>query len=483
MENADTDFQKTPGNRREKPSEKSQIDLVVVEEHHEVLEYWFDAANKGKIPKSGNVLLHIDAHSDMAPPEMVDGYPVFRWPQNKREVKAMMQSNDVFIQAAAMTGFFKKVIWVWPSWDEETHDGDHVSQKYGGGVTVFSRNKNEQQFCECQYSENDNTKKHCQYVNRTMFSVEADYDGSPIEAKYCDIKTDMFFQQLVDYSALNKLILGQLVGKDESLLLDIDEDFFGCVLRGHSLVDAGIPWNFVEEIDDIMNEIFCPRFTKEEHIAHSFMQVMLALVIKHCKSSEAASVSCITPKNPTSKEFASEVNRVIKGYSEKGIFCNRSIKGRQRRLEIMLEYFIQLTVPQIRACSDLGFCLDTSPRSFQGGGFHVCHGANEPNSTVVTQHLPGENELRLRLKRLRRMLKVGKYPTPAMVTLCRSVRDGYTAVKYFEDIEETVLDSIHDSREDVNFNVIYDINLLGGIKGWPSRQRDAHVRKATKNVT
>jgi hypothetical protein len=34
----------------------------------------------------------------MAPPEMVDGYPVFKWPQNRREVTAMMQSNDVFIQ-------------------------------------------------------------------------------------------------------------------------------------------------------------------------------------------------------------------------------------------------------------------------------------------------------------------------------------------------------------------------------------------------
>jgi hypothetical protein len=34
----------------------------------------------------------------MAPPEMLDDYPVFRRPKNKREVKAMMQSNDVFIQ-------------------------------------------------------------------------------------------------------------------------------------------------------------------------------------------------------------------------------------------------------------------------------------------------------------------------------------------------------------------------------------------------
>ena len=47
--------------------------------------------------------LHIDAHSDMAPPEMVEDYPVFRWPKDNRDVKAMMQSNDVFIQVNIIT--------------------------------------------------------------------------------------------------------------------------------------------------------------------------------------------------------------------------------------------------------------------------------------------------------------------------------------------------------------------------------------------
>jgi hypothetical protein len=39
----------------------------------------------------------------MAPPEMVEDYPVFRWPKDNREVKAMMQSNDVFIQVNIIT--------------------------------------------------------------------------------------------------------------------------------------------------------------------------------------------------------------------------------------------------------------------------------------------------------------------------------------------------------------------------------------------
>lgn len=457
---------------------KSQVDLVVVEEHHEVLEYWFDAANKGIIPKSGNVLLHIDAHSDMAPPEMVDDYPVFRWPKDNREVKAMMQSNDVFIQAAVMSGLFKKVIWVWPSWDEDTHDGDDISLKYGGGVTTFDIPDNEQHFCECQYSKDGKTKQECQFVNRTMFSEDEDYDGSDIKPKDCDIKGNIVYQQIVDYNALNKLTLGQLVGEGESLLLDIDEDFFGCVLRGHHLVDAGIPWDTVEEIDDLTSEVFCPGLTAHEGIANRFMQVILALIIKHCKSSEEASVACVTPRNPTSKALSIDINRVVKNYLGKGIFCAMSRSIRQQRLEKLIEYFLDLTVPQIRACADLGFCMQTSPRSYQANGFQLCHGANEPNTTIVTQHSPGENELILRLRRVRRMLRTQSYPTPGMVTLCRSVRDGYTSVKYFDDIEESVIESVLNSRKDVTFNVIYDINLLGGEKGWPSRR----MRKTTKNV-
>ena len=379
-----------------------------------------------------------------------------------------------------MTGLFSKVIWVWPSWDEESHDEDNLVQNFGGGVTVLNK-VDQQYFCECQYGENGTTKKNCQFVNRTLFAEDEDYDGSEIEAKYCDIKGKIVFQQIADYTALNQLLLGQLVKEGETLLLDIDEDFFGCVLRGHSLVNAGIHWNEVEEIDDLLNELFCPPLTEHEETANRFMQTILALVIKHCKTSKEDAVACVTPRNPKSKKFSSDINRLINGYMNKNIFCDIAKNERQKRMEMLIEYFIQLTIPQIRACVDLGFCMQTSPRSYQANGFQLCHGANEPNTTIVTQHYPGENELNLRFKRIHRMLRAGKYPTPGMVTLCRSVRDGYTSVDYFEDIEENVLKSIRDGRQDVNFNVIYDINLLGGKEGWPSRKMDSHMKKRRKN--
>lgn len=378
-----------------------------------------------------------------------------------------------------MAGLFKKVIWVWPSWDEETHEADDISQIFGNGIVVTGKN-GDRQFCDCHFAKDGKTKTECQFVNRTLFSRNEDYDGSKIDVKHCDVKQSGIHQEIVDYNALNKLVLGQLVAQGDSLLLDIDEDFFGCVLRGQSLVDKNMPWNEVEEIDSLLNELICPQLTAHEELGNRFMQLLLALVVKHCKSSKEDAVACVDPKTRKGKAFTSEVNRVANSYLNKGIFCETSITEQQKRLEMLLEYFIHLSVEQIRACAELGFCMQTSPRSYHANGFQLCHGANEPNTTIVTTHLPGENELYLRLKRLHRMLHAGKYPRPRMVTLCRSVRDGYTPVEYFKNIEKTVIESILSSRDDVTFNVTYDVNLLGGKRGWPARKNDVYIRKKEK---
>ena len=37
-----------------------------------------------------------------------------------------------------MSGLFKKIIWVWPSWDEQTHEKDDISRVFGGGWTEIT---------------------------------------------------------------------------------------------------------------------------------------------------------------------------------------------------------------------------------------------------------------------------------------------------------------------------------------------------------
>lgn len=470
-------------NLNQRLKQRSEVDLVVVEEHHEVLEYWFEAANKGIIPKSGNVLLHIDAHSDMAPPEIVENYPLFRWPKNKVEIKVMMQSNDVFIQAAAMSGLFKKVIWVWPSWDEESHDSDDLNRYFGGGWTFITVNgEKEKALCECEIKKDGITKNECQYINKTSFSVDENYDGTEMDPKECTIEGKIKYQEIVDYNALNKVKSAELVQEGESLLLDIDQDFFGCVLRGKSLIDAGISWDVVEEIDELLEEVFCPKVIEHEELSNDLMQRILSLIVKKCKKSEKNSKACVTPQDRVYKEFTSDLNKILKLSSSQEIFCEMEKESRESKLSLLIEAFVQLNLQQLKALTNTGFCMQTSHRSYSSPGFQLCHGANEPNSTMVTVHMPGKNELQLRLNRLRRIIQAKSYPVPQMVTLCRSIRDGYTPVSYFAHIEKHVIESVRKSKAGVNFNIIYDQNLLAGKKGWPARQKKYNLSKPTKRT-
>lgn len=451
---------------------KNEVDLVIVEEHHEVLEYWFKAAREGIIPKSGNILLHIDAHSDMAPPDNVEGYPFFRWPKNKDEIRTMIQSNDVFIQAAAMIGFFKKVIWVWPSWDEVAHDGgSDMTRMFGGGwTTVTFDGQSEKVFCECEYKKDGVTRNVCQFVNRSALAND-EYDGSKIDPKKCMIKGKIELQETVDYIALQRMISGSLVNEEESLLLDIDEDFFGCVLRGKSLVDVGIPWNAVEEIDDLLNEIVCPQVIEHEELGNELMQMVLTLIIKKCQKNKKLSKACVTPQHPVKKDLTSMLSRIARLFINKQIFCEMEQGVLDQRMDLLVERLLRLDIKQLKSFIDIGFCMQTTPRAYESSGFQLCHGANEPNATVVTVHMPDENEVKLRLSRLRRIIQAKTYPTPKMVTLCRSVRDGYTPVPHFQHIEKDIIKSIQTSRPGVKYKVVYDVNLLGGKKGWPSRQK------------
>ncbi|KAJ8318456.1 hypothetical protein KUTeg_003547 [Tegillarca granosa] len=75
----------------------TSLNAYVVEEHHEVLQYWFEAARRKIIPDSGNTLIHIDGHSDMGLPFFYYEFPYFRAPKDRKDIHFMMQRNDIFI--------------------------------------------------------------------------------------------------------------------------------------------------------------------------------------------------------------------------------------------------------------------------------------------------------------------------------------------------------------------------------------------------
>ena len=48
--------------------------------------------------------IHIDGHSDLAPPMYFPGYPFFKWP-TEDQVQLLMQRNDAFIQVHVKLDF------------------------------------------------------------------------------------------------------------------------------------------------------------------------------------------------------------------------------------------------------------------------------------------------------------------------------------------------------------------------------------------
>ncbi|GFR84482.1 UPF0489 protein C5orf22 [Elysia marginata] len=111
---------------REGQKRRSTLPVYVLEEHHEAARYWMWAAQAGVLPRrSGNTLIHVDAHSDLATAIIEPGFPMFKWPKFS-DVSRLVNENDRFIQAVALTGLFSRVVWVWPTWDrsgilEEIH--------------------------------------------------------------------------------------------------------------------------------------------------------------------------------------------------------------------------------------------------------------------------------------------------------------------------------------------------------------------------
>jgi hypothetical protein len=135
------------------------------------------------------------------------------------------------------------------------------------------------------------------------------------------------------------------------------------------------------------------------------------------------------------------------------------------------------TYLKLKAYMDVGVCLNTSPATFgfieeEDIGIILCHGVNTPNNTVNFLHVPSEREVTHRQHILKDVLhQINAISKPKLVTLARSVRDGFTPRNLSGVMERNILQALAPTNMDSMYNVIYDKNLLGGIAGWSSRYK------------
>uniref|UniRef100_A0A0B6Y6V4 Uncharacterized protein n=1 Tax=Arion vulgaris TaxID=1028688 RepID=A0A0B6Y6V4_9EUPU len=469
-----------------------EIPVVVVEEHYEVLKYWFQAADLGVIPRSKNILIHIDSHVDGAVPVDTDNLPLFRYPSSRQEIYNMMQRNDMFIVTAALTGLIDHVIWVWPSWDTTNHDAENnhlIINVEMGFIEIRIQeqiNRHKMDLCACwriQGIDNDENVDASWECHRRNFSeIEAE-NGPDIERSQCQIHSKGMIEimgEMVAAAELRKLKISDL---NSGFILDIDEDFYGCWSDTFALQEAGIEKKDITLISDLITDLLFGLTAHEEHLANEFYSSLLHLVVKLKSHSceikgleQSKKKNCLTNVE-VSNYFIENIPTIIKFLQENGgdaVLRLPDPKHCGLYLQSLLLFFQNFSIKQLKVLADLGICFIVSPSSlyFQNvEKFHVCQGSNSPNNTVVTFHLPTELEIATRTVSLGKILS-SLYKRPSLVTVCRSVRDGYTPKQFFSVIESNVLQSVASTFRGVQFeNIYFDTNLLGGKSGWPHHSK------------
>ena len=282
-------------------------------------------------------------------------------------------------------------------------------------------------------------------------------------------------EQAVDHVALKMLRTKRdWIGASGNIILDVDEDYFGVELAGQRLVDAGLKWNTVELLQMPLKKMFCPKHIDHESLGNRMMRELIGSFISRCRTSVKSNHdTCRAPVGDTQKLIRKMILARRKRYPQ--LFCTKKTKRLFAVTNELTDALYQFKLNHLRALMEFGFCLETSPASLTFrmtgfGSFGLCQGANTPNASVVFLHKPDAAEIRTRTSQLREILEIiDARHRPNVVTLCRSVRDGYTPRSLFSSIESNILDIFKELPG--QYDVVYDENLYGGQGGWPDRHK------------
>lgn len=455
---------------------KEPVGIYIVEEHHEVIPRWFGAARRGLIPKSGNTLIHIDGHADLAPLYYLPGYPFFKWPADK-QLKYLMQTNDAFIQASGIAGLVNRVIWVWPEWDSNNHEAQYVMSTLSlGWVAVRSaenRRQKQRAFCLCLKNE---TGVDC----RSLVDLNGDVNpnktdgGFVIPRHKCNIVRILIVEEIHENKAVSYLGRPEWIAKSESIIIDIDEDYYGCSYAIEPLLSANVSFQRVKRIDELIKAQLCPISTEHERRSDLFLLELISLV----RIKRACDIDK-TLTNSTKCRIASKMN-AVKHFESKlrSLETNQTIRlcknnDDRKVVQVLTQAFSRLRIKDLKALQSVGFCCNTSPKTLDLYGnrkFGICYGMNTPEATAVSVHIPTTSEITSRTILLKGLLrKLNKY-SPRLVTVSRSVRDGYTPRQFFEQIEDNIITALQGSIDQTT-ELHYDKDLLGGKPGWPARHK------------
>ena len=236
-------------------------------------------------------------------------------------------------------------------------------------------------------------------------------------------------------------------------------------------------------VDEALSALLCPRSAQDESAADRFTRRLIRLIVDICRRRASPTLHCRPP------EFDALLTSAFVG--RPSMFCATTAARVKMAWRSLAEILVRIPPARLLSVLEMGFCLDVAPRTHNFGrepgigDFVVCYGANEPNSTLVYHHTPSFDQLdtqmrsfdRLVAQLLRQTAAVTKDRVdgrqqrrgPVLVTVCRSVRDGYTPRALAAHIERGILSALRRQRRSGSMTIVYDKDLLGGREGWNSR--------------
>lgn len=205
------------------------IPLYRMNEHHEAFMIWNDAIDKKYLPQSGNALLHVDQHSDMSKPVLRT--PITELKKSKEEIRSFTYNElgiGAFIYPAVYLGIFDTVYWLLQQDD-------------------FSVPKPLQEYVLSTYQ---NQGK--------IFQINQAKPSAP--GSVCFKRRDLTIEESLKTT--------------QSLVLDIDVDYFSCTTYQNKLIQIEITQKQFEDFNSdkyhlLRFEYFC--YTKK--VANQYFMI------------------------------------------------------------------------------------------------------------------------------------------------------------------------------------------------------------------
>ena len=276
-----------------------QIIVVIVDEHQDVIPWWYKAVDDGHLRTQKNTLIHIDGHSDLASPDDIKTLMKFRHKRNSRPsaFDQLMKKNDNFIVSAIAEGLIDEVIWISPSW---YNDSSMISTQTSVGSVVGT-----------------NTVKTSD--GEKTYDVKASLDGQKHDGKKCrcdrfELSSNKWSSPecfIEDREELNAIVISKtlcrtfldfkfiyssedLVHKKikvkdlnlRSAILDIDEDYFGVESGVENFIEKGVSEDIQVNFDAYLRKLYCPKMIKAEHILNDRLKEFLSYLVSVKKDAD-----------------------------------------------------------------------------------------------------------------------------------------------------------------------------------------------------